>query len=777
MDIHGTELVYKKVINPGLDNINHANKLGIRLKSTNALRSPMPIHANRSNQLRDKLSPRKILPQNADSASQSYVTNDYIRDVIVPISPVPNTDDGNVHRSITPLSFASSSRMKKVPLPLVSGKVPTPNSARNLKTMSLCSERQYLNSVPSERMSSQHYDEDDAENWNKSDQALRFSGEQKLKNRSLTLKRVSEIKPHRVDRMYYMSGNQLPIKSRYDIDEQELLRLRSMTSRGSRSYRPHLKGRIGWESVEAASKQNSHNDQGNENATMGTHPSFATLTTKQDKEQVESVFMTEGAAGETPRDHLGSQEPDDQSPRLLPSNQDDLKLEILSTNENDNPDVDSVAVEFNTTREQAENDTQRKPPENETVEEEPLEEETDRWDPNADVKEAILLQRDIAQSVKTVAAPAPTPAPDADAHQAVFLINKDSQKLTKKDAMKLDFTRHDGNNDDETNAAGDSDDKLKGQGKQASSHPNKGGNKGGGPNDEDGDGTHKLAGLMDMLQQGNATINQNMYKGDISAAELAKMKEDSKLGDLFRKKTSHLAPKVDPKQDLKNSLKEMEGYSFVSDLQREAFLAKFRELDMDGSGSITSEELSTKLFANSTKEDLDYFMKTFDLNKDQMIDEEEFVTLLGLNDKLNGHMTTSKDEPLELNLPRLSYHITVYKEMFQLADQEMHGRLSIKDVMLIMTSGLGQAVGTDKELVDIIHNTIDKDQSGYIDFVEYLSFIPFFIKIHQHMMAQPVLIEHIENARKLVRQALRRKPNKDAGIGMPQKKATADIWN
>ena len=51
----------------------------------------------------------------------------------------------------------------------------------------------------------------------------------------------------------------------------------------------------------------------------------------------------------------------------------------------------------------------------------------------------------------------------------------------------------------------------------------------------------------------------------------------------------------------------------------------------------------------------------FDLNKDKTIDEREFVTVAALNDKLAGTEVTSESAPLELNLDKLSLHITAYK--------------------------------------------------------------------------------------------------------------------
>eukprot|EP00057_Strongylocentrotus_purpuratus_P017512 XP_011671986.1 PREDICTED: uncharacterized protein LOC100889312 isoform X2 [Strongylocentrotus purpuratus] len=210
------------------------------------------------------------------------------------------------------------------------------------------------------------------------------------------------------------------------------------------------------------------------------------------------------------------------------------------------------------------------------------------------------------------------------------------------------------------------------------------------------------------------------------------------------------------KQTNKIKFKMTDVYNFISSRQREIFSQKFRELDTDGNGQITLKELTKKMHANVSKNDIHLLHKVFDLNKDKTIDHREFVTVAALNDKLIGQEVTSEAAPLELNLNRLSLHITAYKEMFDVVDQNGDGRLSMDEIMFIITVSTGIDIGIDKEAVRSIHNTIDKDGNGSIDFVEFLTFIPFFQKIHQQIIGKPVTFEEMDEARIAVKKAMRR---------------------
>ncbi|XP_064611460.1 uncharacterized protein LOC135475477 [Liolophura sinensis] len=217
----------------------------------------------------------------------------------------------------------------------------------------------------------------------------------------------------------------------------------------------------------------------------------------------------------------------------------------------------------------------------------------------------------------------------------------------------------------------------------------------------------------------------------ISGVKSSFFKSDQKLKSL-RANTSHLNAHTN--SDL--SWVKTEVYSFVSPEQRQVFEKHFRALDKNGNGVVSRNELQIRLFENSTQKDLDLFVKVFDLNKDGTVDMREFVTVAALNDKLCGNTTLDDSKLLKLDLPKLAYHITAFKEMFDLCDTDRDLSLSIQELMLMITVGLSEEIGTDKSLVDVIVQTVDSDRSGRIEFVEFLSFIPFFLGIFSHLLEE-----------------------------------------
>ncbi|XP_038068008.1 uncharacterized protein LOC119737616 isoform X5 [Patiria miniata] len=197
-------------------------------------------------------------------------------------------------------------------------------------------------------------------------------------------------------------------------------------------------------------------------------------------------------------------------------------------------------------------------------------------------------------------------------------------------------------------------------------------------------------------------------------------------------------------------------YNFISPVQQEVLEKKFQELDIDGNGVITLQELFKRMYRGRANKELGRaFMQVFDLNKDQTIDEREFVIVAALNDKLTGKLTDSADAPLELDLDRLAQSITAYKEIFQVTDQDSDGRLTLEDVMLVISLSGNLETGIDPDIVQHVHNTIDADDNGTIDFIEYLTYIPFFLKLHKRMAAsRHITIAEVERTRDAVRSAI-----------------------
>ena len=92
--------------------------------------------------------------------------------------------------------------------------------------------------------------------------------------------------------------------------------------------------------------------------------------------------------------------------------------------------------------------------------------------------------------------------------------------------------------------------------------------------------------------------------------------------------------------------------------------------------------------------------------------------------------------------------------MFQVTDKNGDNRLNLEEIMLIVALSVGIDIGSDQEVVKHIHKTIDADHDGSIDFIEFLSYIPFFLKLHHQILGRPASIGEIEEARIAVRKAV-----------------------
>ncbi|GCC24834.1 hypothetical protein chiPu_0003236 [Chiloscyllium punctatum] len=57
-----------------------------------------------------------------------------------------------------------------------------------------------------------------------SQQVLRLQEKQRMIEQSKALKQIVQTVPHRVDRLYYICGNHIPIRPKYEVDMTALKR-------------------------------------------------------------------------------------------------------------------------------------------------------------------------------------------------------------------------------------------------------------------------------------------------------------------------------------------------------------------------------------------------------------------------------------------------------------------------------------------------------------------------------------------------------------------------
>ncbi|XP_065064228.1 uncharacterized protein LOC135690565 [Rhopilema esculentum] len=198
--------------------------------------------------------------------------------------------------------------------------------------------------------------------------------------------------------------------------------------------------------------------------------------------------------------------------------------------------------------------------------------------------------------------------------------------------------------------------------------------------------------------------------------------------------------------------------SIVSKRQRLAFEAIFDDIDFDSNGKVTFNELVRGLFANISKKDARSLMQVFDVDKNKIIDRREFVAICALNDRLCGIRTESKYDCLRLDLHNLIKHLQAYRALFEMLDQDSDEKIHIDEVMLIMATAMGRDVGTNETIARTVMKSLDTDDKGFIDFVNFLTFIPFFLKLHNTMMNQEELkLGEIRETKENIRDQLRHK--------------------
>ncbi|KAL3858903.1 hypothetical protein ACJMK2_009152, partial [Sinanodonta woodiana] len=94
---------------------------------------------------------------------------------------------------------------------------------RSTKPSKSASNERFSSGTPSEKHNRE------SERFNPNLQSSRLEKEWSAVSQSRALKRSSEIVGHRVDRMYFMTGNKIPIHNRYHVADEEVNRLKELS--------------------------------------------------------------------------------------------------------------------------------------------------------------------------------------------------------------------------------------------------------------------------------------------------------------------------------------------------------------------------------------------------------------------------------------------------------------------------------------------------------------------------------------------------------------------
>lgn len=223
-DFQATERIFRKVVHPGLDSLRLVDKNGVPINTPlSSMKQKMFI-----------LSPRGVptrVTNHAYSGQPMRMSRPYSEGLSR--LEVPEYNNENLYeqptyyrtsQSVVPYSTKRSANQNR-------GALVKSNKSKS------ASSRGYLSSVADEKRFLQSANSSQSSRWNTSGQGLRLEKEWTDLANSRSLKRSSEIVSHRVDRMYFMTGNSINLKPKYHVDEEELHRLREISKSRQSSRR------------------------------------------------------------------------------------------------------------------------------------------------------------------------------------------------------------------------------------------------------------------------------------------------------------------------------------------------------------------------------------------------------------------------------------------------------------------------------------------------------------------------------------------------------------
>uniref|UniRef100_A0A0V0J1M3 EF-hand domain-containing protein n=1 Tax=Schistocephalus solidus TaxID=70667 RepID=A0A0V0J1M3_SCHSO len=136
------------------------------------------------------------------------------------------------------------------------------------------------------------------------------------------------------------------------------------------------------------------------------------------------------------------------------------------------------------------------------------------------------------------------------------------------------------------------------------------------------------------------------------------------------------------------------------DSERQQFLRKFREMDIDKNGILSKEEVKSCLRASGfDKKFIKKFLATFDANGDGNITEEEYLRVV-------------------CTVPRKEKELAFWKSVFDDVDKDKSGKISCSELMSLLKD-----MNFDCKLSELQEwvNRHDQDLDGEMDFQEFMN--------------------------------------------------------
>ncbi|KAH3771762.1 uncharacterized protein LOC127844731 isoform X2 [Dreissena polymorpha] len=233
-DLQGTEKVFKKVVHSGQNAIRLVDKDGVPLRTPNNLTFSR-LHSTYT------LTPRGVPTRKSNHAYSGQPAQAKMQTLVNSLdTSSQEMDSYNALNGYGKrLNSAGSSRQYQSTAG--SSKKKANDPSRSVKSFDKSATRERTRLLVSAPSAEQMIDPN-GEKSNESPQGKRLEKEWSALSQCRALKRSSEIVSHRVDRMYFMTGNKLRLQAKYQVDDGDIQQLRELqhardSARSTRSGR------------------------------------------------------------------------------------------------------------------------------------------------------------------------------------------------------------------------------------------------------------------------------------------------------------------------------------------------------------------------------------------------------------------------------------------------------------------------------------------------------------------------------------------------------------
>lgn len=163
----------------------------------------------------------------------------------------------------------------------------------------------------------------------------------------------------------------------------------------------------------------------------------------------------------------------------------------------------------------------------------------------------------------------------------------------------------------------------------------------------------------------------------------------------------------------------------------------FEHVDSDSDGYITRDELDVALKAvnRSLLQDKHtvYIHALLDLEPDAVYDLRTFSVIAALSRRVAGLEAVVWGLVDGMNAEALRLKLQRSKELFYLLDEQHQGVIAVEDLMIELRSG-----GLTREHERLLLDQFVNKGNGVVEFLDFLTHIPLFVEIHQHICGNPL---------------------------------------